>query len=418
MTTLSEHCRRWTVGLAAVGCLSGALPGYAQEERYEVNVPFRAITGGESSHWFAYYDKLQFDTSGRYVLGMRVDFDRRSPRPDDEIELGMVDLEANDRWIPFAKSRAWCWQQGCMLQWLPGSSNEVIYNDRVSDRYVSIVRNVHTGETRVLPKPVYSVSPTGTMAVGLNFARVGQTRPGYGYNGLADPGADRAHPADDGVYVLNLSDGTWRTVVSVDEVAHIRPNPTMRHKGWFNHCLWNTDGTRFIFLHRWYRNPDNKGPRFTRMFTVAPDGRNLYCVADHDMVSHFIWPEADKILAWSTEPKSGNRFHIYEDRTENVEVVGEGVLKTDGHCTVSPDGDWILTDTYPDRERMQALMLYRPKDGKLVALGKFFLPPDMKGEIRCDLHPRWSRDGKSICIDSAHSGRRQMLLLDVSEIIR
>ena len=95
------------------GAPSGGLP------------PVRTITKGPKFHWFGYYDKLQFDPTCRYVLGMEVDFEHRAPRPDDAIKIGMVDLEENDRWIELGESRAWCWQQGCMLQWLPGSKTRL-----------------------------------------------------------------------------------------------------------------------------------------------------------------------------------------------------------------------------------------------------------------------------------------------------
>src|SRR5690349_17033719 len=91
--------------------------------------PTRQITRAPGYHWFGYYDKLEFDPSSRYVLGMRVGFEHRSPKPEDAIELGMVDLESGDRWIPLGETRAWNWQQGTMLQWLPGSKTEVIWND-------------------------------------------------------------------------------------------------------------------------------------------------------------------------------------------------------------------------------------------------------------------------------------------------
>src|SRR5438105_12052453 len=81
--------------------------------------PVRAITRGPKFHWFGYYDKLQFDPTGRFVLGMEVDFEHRSPKPDDEIRLGVIDLADNDRWTEIGSTRAWNWQQGCMLQWLP-----------------------------------------------------------------------------------------------------------------------------------------------------------------------------------------------------------------------------------------------------------------------------------------------------------
>ncbi|HDP34555.1 MAG TPA: hypothetical protein ENN29_05540 [Candidatus Hydrogenedentes bacterium] len=397
------------------------LPAFAAEHvppetAMTVEVPMRALTRGPKSHWFGYYDKYQFDPGNRYALCMQVDFENRAPTPEDEIVLGMIDLEDNDKWIPFAASTAWCWQQGCMLQWLPGSDSEVIYNVRKDGRYMAVIQDVVTGEKRMLPRPVYTVSADGKTAVGLNFARVGQTRPGYGYNGIADAGAEQLHPADDGIYSLDLVTGESSLILTLEQIASFRTDDTMeKGKHWFNHLLFNTDGTRFIFLHRWHRE-SGKG-WYTRGFTAQPDGANLFCFNDHGMVSHFIWRDPKHILAWSQEPDTGNRFHLYEDMTDTKNVIGEALLQQDGHCTYSPCGQWILTDTYPDRERMQTLMLYRPADNALVPLGRFYQAPTDDIQLRCDLHPRWSRDGAFICIDSKWSGQRQLYLLDVRDII-
>ncbi|MFN9912775.1 MAG: hypothetical protein ACK53L_09325, partial [Pirellulaceae bacterium] len=79
--------------------------------------PVQTITQGPKFHWFGYYDKLQFSADDRFVLSNRVAFEHRSPTGEDTIEVGMVDTESNHEWIPLGTSRAWCWQQGCMLQW-------------------------------------------------------------------------------------------------------------------------------------------------------------------------------------------------------------------------------------------------------------------------------------------------------------
>mgnify|MGYP007059420931 FL=1 len=84
--------------------------------------PVWQITRGPKHHWFGYYDKLEFDPTNRYVLSNEVDFEHRSPRADDVIGVGMVDTGDKDRWIPIGQSNAWGWQQGCMLQWRPGSA--------------------------------------------------------------------------------------------------------------------------------------------------------------------------------------------------------------------------------------------------------------------------------------------------------
>ncbi|MGE8489870.1 MAG: hypothetical protein ACN6OQ_16090, partial [Paraburkholderia nemoris] len=60
--------------------------------------------------------------------------------------------------------------------------------------------------------------------------------------------------------------------------------------------------------------------------------------------------------------------------------------------------------------------LFDTKAGLRYDIGSFYTPPDLKKENRCDLHPRWRRDGRAVCIDSVHEGERQMYVIDVSAI--
>ena len=131
--------------------LGSAGPAFARVGT-EALPAIRAITRGPKFHWFGYYDKLEFDPTGRYVLGMEVDFEHRSPRPDDVIKVGMVDLHDGDRWIELGESRAWSWQQGCMLQWLPGSKTEVIWNDREGGRFVCRILDVDDASDADAPR--------------------------------------------------------------------------------------------------------------------------------------------------------------------------------------------------------------------------------------------------------------------------
>ncbi len=123
--------------------------------------------------------------------------------------------------------------------------------------------------------------------------------------------------------------------------------------------------------------------------------------------------------SYSVSPE--NRVYLFQDRTRNVEIVGDRVMPINGHNTYLPIGDspqWILNDTYPDRTRRQTPYLYHIPTGRRVDLGHFYLPPEYQGEWRCDLHPRSSRDGRSVTIDSPHGSRgRQVWLLDVSRIV-
>ncbi|MBN1672091.1 MAG: hypothetical protein JXR37_13715 [Kiritimatiellae bacterium] len=387
-----------------------------------VSVEARPITQGPRFHWFGYYDKLQFDPSNRFVLCMEVDFEGRSPTVGDRIRIGMIDLEDNARWIELGETSAWCWQQGCMLQWRPGSDREVVYNDRAGNGFCAHILNVRTGKRRTIPHPVYALSPDGKTAVSLDFARTGRLRPGYGYAGR-DPSAADPAPADCGIYRVDLERGSAERIITIAQMAAI-PCPTHPHAGclhWFNHLLVSPDGSRFIFLHRWHA-VDDTGIRSTRMSTANLDGSDLRILQDGGRFSHFIWRDPDHILAWAQPVDRDMAFHLYNEKTGEVEVVGREAMTQDGHCTYLAGGEWILNDGYPQSrgrdERARPLYLYHPDSARRVDLGSFRSPLAYDGEWRCDLHPRSSRDGRLVTIDSVHGGNgRQLYLLDIASVI-
>ena len=384
-----------------------------------MSATIRQLTRPPRHHWFGYYDKLQIDPGGRRVLGMEVDFEHRSPEADDVIRLGMIDLEDGDRWIELGESRAWCWQQGCMLQWRPGSDTEIVWNDREGDRFVCHILDVETGKRRTLPQPIYTLSPDGRTAMGTDFRRIQDLRPGYGYPGITDPNRDVSAPEDAGIYRLDLETGASQQVISIAEMAAVPfsggDNTGATH--YFNHLLFSPDGSRFIFLHRW-RLAD--GSRRTRMATACPDGSEVRAVDESGRASHFIWRDPEHILAWTWRPSHESRFYLFRDvdYTGDGEVVGPEAMVVDGHCSYLPGGEWILNDCYPgEGERLQQLYLYHAATQRRVELGAFAAPPEYTGEWRCDLHPRRSPDGRWVTIDSPHGGHgRQIYLLELSEV--
>jgi hypothetical protein len=363
----------------------------------------QAITRGPKFHWFGYYDKLQFDPACRYVLGMEVDFEHRSPKEHDIIKVGMVDLKDNDRWIKLGESRAWCWQQGCMLQWRPKSCSEILWNDREGDRFVCRVMDVKTGKRRTIPYPIYHISPDGKWALGTDFSRINEMRPGYGYAGMPDSNRDVMTPTDSGIYLVNLDSGEYKFLFSVADIAKFRfGGESGEHKLYFNHVAWSPNGKRFLFFNR------GRGVR-TQVYTAAADGTDVRFLAEES--SHFAWRDPRHVLIWSE-----GAYRLYEDDgSGNGRVVWDA---PNGHVSYLPDQNLVVTDTYPQgHERRQEVYLYHIPSGKKVSLGRFHSPVQYKGEWRCDTHPRVSPDGKKVVIDSAHGGEgRQMYLIDISRI--
>jgi hypothetical protein len=305
-----------------------------------------------------------------------------------------------------------------MLQWVPGSEFEVIFNDREDGVYVSRILDVKTGKKRTVPHPVYSVSPDGKSAVTPDFRRIQDVRPGYGYVGAPDPHSDDLAPEDAGIFHIDLETGESKLILSLAQISETGqlPNPEHGIKHYFNHLLFSPDGSRFIALHRW-RYP--KGNRLTRMITANPDGSDVRIVDGNGYTSHFIWRDPTHILAWSDQPSHGRAFYLFEDGTDKVEAIGPDVMQQDGHCTYLPghNNEWILNDTYPDEQRLQHPYLYHVLSGRKVELAAIHSPEQYTGEWRCDTHPRHSRDGKLVCFDSPHQDQgRQLHLVDISQI--
>ena len=85
-----------------------------------------------------------------------------------------------------------------------------------------------------------------------------------------------------------------------------------------------------------------------------------------------------------------------------VEAIGPEVMTQDGHCTYLADRDWILNDAYPGARHEPPYpfaYLYHVPSGRMVVLGEFVSPAPYEGELRIDLHPRGSPDGRTVIVD-------------------
>ncbi|MEW6382237.1 MAG: hypothetical protein AB1611_21955 [bacterium] len=343
------------------------------------------------------------------------------PKPGEPAEICRIDLHSHSGLEKIAETRAWCWQQGCMLQWLGDISHQyIMFNDFQDGKYVSVITDTCGAMKKILPLPVYAVTKNGQQSLSINFARLHYGGPGYGYVARPFTDSDKPAPEHDGIWHMDIETGEHKLIISLEQVVKsFRVKKFENAFHYFNHLEFNPSGTRFVFFQRWfYRGKgDSRSQNFTRMFTANPDGSGIYLLADHGMVSHFTWQDDTRLLAWSKHPLAGCCYYLFEDKTENVRIVGEGILTEDGHPTYSPDGRWILTDTYPNDRRMRTLILFDSINSRRIELGRYFAPFAFDGPIRCDLHPRWSRDGKTVCFDSAHEGMRAVYTANVEELV-
>ncbi|NMA18990.1 MAG: hypothetical protein GX927_00285 [Lentisphaerae bacterium] len=382
------------------------------------HLPARRISPEKDICFFGYYDKYPCSASGEFHLAHRVGFQARQPRCGEAAELGFL---RDGQFVAFGSTCAWNWQQGSMLQWF--DQRHVLFNDLEQGKHVARRLNPDNGECRTLDRPVYTLSPDRKYALSLNFSRLDRERPGYGYHGADDPTIEYGYCQNDGVFLMDLEAGQSRVVVSLARLVESLPDvpEAARTTHWVNHMLFSPDGKRFSFLHR-YRvfPPTFEGMRYyrTRLLTARVDGSDLRELQADGHFSHYVWSAPERILAASRLPEDGTQYRIYDVLSgKPVQVVAANVFPPDGHCSFSPDGRWMLTDSYVMPDGCRKLYLMRMGTGEAFEIGSFRSNPDWPAPTRCDLHPRWMPDGRSVSIDSIHEGTRGIYHIDLKGII-
>ena len=303
-----------------------------------------------------------------------------------------------------ATTHAWNYQQGSRLQWHPQRDDRVLFNDVKNGALISRVVDTAGQEVDRYNRPIQALSPQGDEFISLNYHRLDSNRPDYGY-GLGDK--EFPSPSEDGLWRVNLSDGSSELQIPLSDLID---NNIDQNNHYLNHVLYNPSGNQFVFLHRWQGNHG----RSSRLYLSE---RTDFPLIDWQTISHYSWLNDEELLVWGTSTEFGSGYFTINTTTSEISRFRAFEKYGDGHPSVSPNGRWVVTDTYPDRARQRHLLLYDRCENEEIQLGRFFAPFDFDGLSRCDLHPRWSPDGTAISIDSAHEGTRRSYIINLTNII-
>lgn len=369
----------------------------------------RVSPDDEYEYFFGYYDKSPWDSSERYILCLKVKETYKDVAPEEPADIILIDTHNNYEHQTINQTNAWNVQQGCMLQWLgPKYDEEIIFNDYRDGEFCSVIYNVNTKEERIIDEPVYDVSKDGKYALSLDFSRLHILRPGYGYANLKDQTENILVPEQTAIWKLNLQTNTSEALVKYSDLYHFEHREEMKDAAHgVNHIMINPSGNRFMFLHRWLQ--DNE--KYSRLVTLNMDGSEMYNLSDDDMVSHSYWKDDFTILTYARKAEIGNGYFLLKDKTNDYRhVLTE--LETDGHPSYSPNGEMVITDSYPNRSRVQSLFLVNNE--KINTIGRVHAPFRYDNDFRCDLHPRWDRSNNKIAFDSVFEGKRRLYMININ----
>jgi hypothetical protein len=373
------------------------------------------LTGAPGHHFFGYYGMNPWSSDGALHLALETDFHERLIRRGDVARAGVVSSGSGE-FRPLLETRGFNFQQGAMLHWASLNGREVFTcNDVEGTGAVTRLLTPEGELLRTIPRGLAALAPGGRRAAGLDFARMYHCRSVVGYCSELEEGDLAAVPEDDGLFDLDLETGASELVLSIAEVMRFAAGAGAGDAGaltWFNHPVYNPAGDRLVFLCR----VRGTGRFASSLWSANPDGSDLCpLIPFGGRISHFAWLDERRIVV-STDVLGEMRFTVFTDRGSDFAPFGGGDLPDDGHMVLSPDREWMITDTYPRGEAREAkLLLCRLADGQVRKLGGFRHEEIFGGDIRCDLHPRLSADGRRISFDSVHEGTRQIYVADVPD---
>lgn len=374
------------------------------------NNVLRIVPKDSYEYFFGYYDKSPWNISESKMLGLRVKSTLKSTASSESAEIVLIDVRSKEIQV-IAKTNAWNVQQGCMLQWMgPTYDRYIIYNDYRENKLCAVVLDLDAKSERKICEPIYSIDAQGRYAYTLDFYRLQRLRPGYGYCNEEDKYKNVDLPSDFCIKRIDVKKNESKGIISYKMLYDLDKKESMigaQHK--INHIMISPNGKRIMFIHRW----KNENGGYSRLIASNIDGSNMVIVSDEMFVSHCIWVDNRKILGYVQ--KGGKRgYYIMDSFTGEYTHIWKE-LSMDGHPSVYSLSGVSITDTYPNRNRMASIFMI-DKKGKITKVVECFSPTKYFAEYRCDLHPRFSRDGKKICFDSTHEGKRAMYIVNLPPV--
>ncbi|NGM87291.1 glycosyl transferase [Parapusillimonas sp. SGNA-6] len=361
--------------------------------------------------FFGYYDKAPVSDDNFLLCHATT---RPTDKKPDGAGVSVLVFASENLELPLleVKTQAYNWQQGARAHWLDRET--FVFNDFDGARQRYISRVFSLKERKEVQRYGHAVQDSfkRDYFLSINYRRIQALRPDYGYRNMpAMADAEIAQLDNDGIWMVDQESGDARLLYTISDVCKTGFRTdfnTARHK--INHVMISPDGSRFIFLHRYFLGKR----KFDRLVLGTRTGDTPTILSDHGMVSHCFWIDDHTVMSFMRGPHGKDGYYIVNVDTGQIGPLLEGRLDAmgDGHPHVHKT--WFVTDTYPDKSRMQHLVRGDLTTGKIVELGQFYQSFAFGGESRCDLHPRISPDGSKVFFDSVFSGKRKLYMLDLA----
>lgn len=407
-----------------------------------------AQTPVSHQHYFGFHDVSPWSADDQTMALLRVPKHvRATPKASDTAEIC---LWSPGKDVPHSigATNAFNWQQGARVQWVEGEKMTLMANDVQDGSAVTRLYDVAAGQWIAEIPAVYSLHPSGAYGLAPDWHRLGRFWRDYSYD--LPSGVTQRCGAPGDLRRVDLNTGKESVAVPIAKVRELCGQGSLAEQSDFlSHATFSPRGSRFCFMYRRFTE-DNA--LFSYFLACNADGTDIRVLA-REKCSHFDWLDEDRVALWTRKLPGGaasmrgsgltKRFPFKQmigvlrklspnlkqglfaemyymldyKRPGEMRPLAAGTIEQDGHPMFSPDRKWMITDTYVFKGQ-QPLILYSMEDGKRYDVAAFPAHPDfLEPSLKCDLHPRLDRSGRRVAVDSAHSGERQLYVVDIGEFL-
>jgi hypothetical protein len=366
----------------------------------------KLIDFGIKNIFFGYYDHMPFSNDMKYFLSHELSTDLR---------LNLYDFYASKIKIKknLVRTDHFNLQQGTRPIWI--SSRKIIFNNVINEKLIATIYDIENDSITNYAFPVQEISTKNNIIISIDYSKLDKINKDYSYNMTGKISQKKV----DGILGYDYIDNKVVFNLSLNDIHLSSNNKTLSLLDCeINHINHSPYNNTFAFI---YRSKVFNG--FSELFIYNYNIDKLTSLYSGSLISHYCWINENMIFAYLNQSNQSGFYEINFLNNINFSqklLPGNQESIPDGHPSLSPNSKWLVYDTYPDKKRQSHLYIINNKllkKPEKILIGKFFSPLKFYGYNRCDLHPRWSPDGKFISIDSTHEGIRKSYLINVSKII-
>lgn len=413
--------------------------------------PVTCVTPGDGFYVHTFYDVCPWSPGRNLLAVTKLPCQEKSPTWGDIAEVCVIDLK-NETIETVYKTRAWSFQVGANVQWGSASNRFLYCNDIIDEKPVCVRIDLVSSESKAFSGAKYDIAPDEKSVISPNLLTMNIHQ--YGY---AVPDKVYGKPS---VFSNNdlENEGLWKTYLETNKTELLVAFPQFLEKVegpeqdldyyrksilYLFHSKFNKQNSRILQVLRGLLN--NTG-RDASLFSMHVDGSNLkQCLTrEHwnqkadlgGSGNHPNWHPDGEHVIMNCIPRwlgyNNMMFCQFKYDGSDFKILSEMHMGS-GHASINRDSSYLLADTYPKQKwiaspkgevPIRLIDLNTDEEQMICSIptnvgnnGKAYKKGEPGSQYKLDPHPVWSHDYKEVCFNGAPSGKRQVFIADLKEII-